>query len=189
MLKWSTSNLREYNHKPLAFDETLALKKELMERDPELIDLDEVRVQGEVLYSRGDFVVTGELNTQATLPSTRSLTPTTVPVHFEFKEIYLSDPDHAEDYEDDDLLIPLDSEWLDLMPAVKDNVLLALPLRVLTPEEQSASELPSGDNWTLMSEDDLEEAKPAPEERPNNPFASLKGLFPDDGKDDQDKQD
>lgn len=186
MLKWSISNLREYSHKPLTFDETLTLKKELMERDADILDLEQVRVQGQVLYSRGDFVVRGVLNTKATLPSTRSLTPTTVPVHFEFKEIYLSDPDHAEDYEDDDLLFPLESEWLDLMPAVKDNVLLALPLQVLTPEERAATELPSGDNWNLLTEDDLEEEKPKPEERPNNPFAGLKGMFPDD--DDKDKR-
>lgn len=184
MLNWSLATLKQYLHKPLEFDETVDVKKELMERNPDLLDLSPVRVQGTILYSRGDYAVNATLTATATLPSTRSLVPVTVPMTFEFTETYLSDPDHAEEYELEDLLIPLTSDWLDLMPAVKDNVLLALPLRVLTSEEENATELPSGANWSLMTE---EEAAPLPpEERPDNPFAGLKDLFP--GEDDATKE-
>ena len=71
------------------------------------------------------------------------------------------------------------------MPAVKDNILLGLPLRVLSPEEEAATELPSGKDWALISE---EEAAPLPpEERADNPFAGLKNLFPENG-DEEDKK-
>lgn len=178
MLNWSLATLKQYMHKPLVFDETVDVKKALMARNPDLLDLSPVRVQGTVLYSRGDYAVNATLEATATLPSTRSLVPVDVPITFEFTETYLSDASHAEEYEADELLIPLTSDWLDLMPAVADNVLLALPLRVLTPEEATATELPSGENWSLITE---EEAAPLPpEERPDNPFAGLKGLFPEE---------
>ncbi len=186
MLNWSTSNLTQYNHEPFTFDESVNVKKELMERNPDIIDMSPVRAQGTILYTRGDFTVSGVVTADVTLPSTRSLVPVTVPVRFEFTETYLSRADHADQYEEDDLLIALTDDRLDLMPAVKDNVLLGLPLRVLTPEEESATELPHGNEWALISE---EEAAPlAPEERADNPFANLQGLFTEDEDDQTDKK-
>ncbi|WP_125570606.1 YceD family protein [Lacticaseibacillus songhuajiangensis] len=186
MLNWSINTLKQYAHHPLEFDETVDIKKELMERNPDIIDMSRVRAQGTILYVRGDFAVHAKLTAQVTLPSTRSLVPVEVPIDFDFAEIYLGAPDHAEEYEDDELLIPLKSEWLDLLPAVKDNLLLALPLRVLSPEERNAQTLPSGDDWSLITE---EEAKPLPpEERADNPFAGLKGMFGDDDDSTGDKK-
>lgn len=181
MLNWSTTNLTQYNHEAFTFDEEVDVKKELMERNPDIITMGQVRAQGSILYSRGDFTVNGRVSAAVTLPSTRSLTPVEVPVHFEFTETYLTRADHADQYEDDDLLILLKDDRLDLMPAVKDNVLLGLPLRVLTPAEEAATELPHGDNWALISE---EEAAPLPpEERADNPFAGLQGLFDENNAD------
>lgn len=178
MLNWSINTLKQYAHHPLEFDETVDIKKELMERNPDILDMSRVRAQGTILFSRGDFAVHGKLTAEVTLPSTRSLVPVTVPIDFDFDEIYLGSADHAEEYEDDELLIPLTSDWLDLLPAVKDNLLLALPLRVLSAAEREADELPSGANWSLITE---EEAKPLPpEERADNPFAGLQGMFGDD---------
>lgn len=185
MLNWSTSNLTQYNHEAFTFDEEVDVKKELMERNPDILDMGKVRAQGTILYSRGDFTVIGKVMADVTLPSTRSLVPVTVPVQFEFSETYLTRPDHADQYEDDDLLIVLKDDRLDLMPAVKDNVLLGIPLRVLTPEEEAATELPHGNEWALISE---EEAAPLPpEERQDNPFAGLKNLFAENDTEDDKK--
>lgn len=184
MLNWSISNLTQYNHEPFTFDEEVDVKKELMDRNPDIIDMGRVRAHGNILYSRGDFTVNGVVSANVTLPSTRSLVPVEVPVHFEFTETYLTRADHVDQYEEDALLILLKDDRLDLMPAVKDNLLLGLPLRVLTPEEAEATELPHGDDWALISE---EEATPLPpEERKDNPFAGLKNLFPENG-DEEDK--
>lgn len=185
MLNWSITTLKQYNHKPLTFDDTVDVKAELMERNPDIIDMTPVHATGTILFSRGDYTVDGDLKAEVTLPSTRSLVPVQVSIDFHFTETYLADESHSDQYEEDDVLIPLTSDWLDLMPAVKDNLLLSLPLRVLTKEEENAVTLPSGDDWTLMTE---EEAAPVPpEERPNNPFAGLQGMFDDKG-DDSDKQ-
>jgi uncharacterized protein len=185
MLNWSINTLKQYAHHPLEFDETVDVKKELMERNPDIIDMGRVRVQGTILYARGDFAVHANLQAEVTLPSTRSLVPVAVPIDFDFAEIYLGAEEHAEEYEEDELLIPLKSEWLDLMPAVKDNLLLALPLRILSQAERDAATLPSGADWSLITE---EEAKPLPpEERADNPFAGLKGMF--DADSDQDSGD
>ena len=185
MLNWSITTLKTYTQKQLNYTQTLYVKAWHNGWNPDIIDMSDVHVTGTILFSRGDYTVDGDLTADVTLPSTRSLVPVTVPVDFHFNETYLADETHSDQYEEDDVLIPLTSDWLDLMPAVKDNLLLALPLRVLTQEEENAVDLPSGADWSLITE---EEAAPLPpEEQPNNPFKGLQGMFDDKG-DSSDKQ-
>ncbi|KRM88300.1 DUF177 domain-containing protein [Lacticaseibacillus thailandensis] len=186
MLNWSTSTLTQYQDEPLKFKETVDIKQDLMSRNADILDLAAVLVDGYVFYSRGDFAVNVTITTTVTLPSTRSLTPVQVPLHFTYDEVYLTNPAHADQYDEDDLVLPLAADHLDLLPSVGDNLLLALPSRVLTAEEQHATTLPSGDGWGLITDEEYAKQQQAAKEA-RSPFAKLAGMF-DDSDDDANKK-
>ncbi|RXT29589.1 metal-binding protein [Lacticaseibacillus chiayiensis] len=181
MLKWTIQELMKHDEQPLHFSTTLDVKADLQDRDPEILDVSPIQVSGDVLYDRGDFLVSVNLTGTLVVPSTRSLKPVTMPQNFTFSEIYLTDEGHADQYEDGEILMPLEESELNLLPAVEDHLLLSIPMQVLTPEEVATGDMPAGDEWEVLAEDEykkrIEEGKKA-----DNPFAKLKGMFPDQDK-------
>ncbi|KRM72861.1 YceD family protein [Lacticaseibacillus brantae] len=180
MLNWPVLELMKYKDTPLHFNETLDLKKDLMTRDPEIMDVTPIKVDGYIAYDKGDFVVSATLNGSMIVPSTRSLTPVTLPTNLSFSEIYLGDPAHADQYEDGELLIELEGDRLDLVPAIEDHILLSIPMQILTPEEAQTGTMPAGEDWNVISEDEYAQTHDEADERPNAEFEKLKDLFKDD---------
>ena len=50
-------------------------------------------------------------------------------------------------------IILLDKPTIDLDESVEDNILLSIPIQVLTEEEQNSQEMPSGNDWEVISEE------------------------------------
>ena len=179
MLKWTLSELAKYRSTPLHFQETLDLKQHLVERDPEIQDVTPIAVDGYISFDDGDLLASVTLKGAVVIPSTRSLKPVDWPLNFTFSEVYITDPTHEEKYEEGQLVLELDGDTLDIQAAIEDHILLSIPMQVLTPEEEEAGEMPKGEDWTVMGEDDYVQTKTA-DEQPNPAFEKLKGLFPDD---------
>ena len=76
----------------------------------------------------------------------------------------------------DDLVLPIENEEINLAESVADNILLHIPLKVLTAEEEASDSMPSGNDWQVMTEEEYQKSKQAQKEK-NSPFASLQGLF------------
>ncbi|WP_461226437.1 YceD family protein [Lacticaseibacillus suihuaensis] len=178
MLKWSLVDLMKHRAAPLAFAETLALEQELTSRDPEILSVSPIHVSGTVRFTEGDFIATVAVAGKLVVPSTRSLKPVDWPLDFTFSEVYVSETSDREKYDDGQLLIDLDGDELDLMPAITDHILLAIPMQVLTPGEAADGEMPAGEDWAVVSEDDF--AATHADAKPNPAFAKLQGLFDDD---------
>ena len=73
----------------------------------------------------------------------------------------------------------IEDGFIDLEESVIDNILLGIPMQVLSEEEQASAEMPSGNHWSVLTEeqyDVLQDEK----KKANNPFASLGGLFDDE---------
>ncbi|MEG7364922.1 YceD family protein [Aerococcus tenax] len=63
--------------------------------------------------------------------------------------------------------------------AIVDNIITHIPLKRLTPDELEATELPSGDDWNLMTEASFQnDEKKSDQIDPR--FAKLKDLLSDD---------
>lgn len=187
MLNWAIAELMKYKETPLHFTETVDVKADLIKRDPEIMDVSSINVDGYISFDKGDYLVSVTLAGSITVPSTRSLKPVELPMNFTFSEIYLSDPDHADQYEDGELLIELTGDRLDLVSAVEDHLLLNIPMQVLTPEEAADDEMPSGTDWEVMTESDYQATQEEQAEQPNAAFAKLKDLFNDDDAPEDDK--
>jgi uncharacterized protein len=179
-MKWSLLELRKYQDMPQTFEETLTLKNELMARDNQIIDLAPVKVQGMVTVSKKEYILHYTVNTVITLPSTRSLEPVELPLEFSVNEVFMT----PEQYQQRDELLPeeeiliLETQTLDLDDSVADNILLEIPMQVLTEAEQESNDLPSGDDWLVISEDDFQHQQESQEQTTIDPrLAKLSALF------------
>ena len=154
-MKWSIQELQKKKEKQCSFDETVDLKKELMERDSSIIDVSPIHVTGQLLIEEHDYLVLAHVSCEVTLPSTRSLQPVKLSLAFDFDEMYMTpkqDENRPESLQDELVLI-LEKDTIDLYKAVADNILLNFPLQVLTEEEQDSEVMPSGNGWEVISEE------------------------------------
>ena len=84
---------------------------------------------------------------------------------------------------DEEVLI-LDTQTLDLEASIIDNLLLAIPLQVLSEEERQSEDLPSGNDWQVISEDEYLSQKQAESESQIDPrLAKLSALLDSEDED------
>ncbi|MFD1419507.1 YceD family protein [Lactiplantibacillus songbeiensis] len=178
-MKWSLSQLKSYRDEPLQFDEALDLKHSLMTRYPEIIDVQATQVKGILSYDQGNVLISAKVKASLTLPSTRSLTPVVVPLVFQMDEYYVPQGTDLKRFDKEDTVIMLpEDDILNFDVAVEDNILIHIPMQILSEAEQNGEAMPAGKGWEVISEDDL--AKQAEEHKTVDPrLAKLKNLFPD----------
>ncbi|AOA01609.1 MAG: YceD family protein [Carnobacterium sp.] len=186
-MKWSLIELQKYRNEPLLFSETVELKKSLMERDSEILDVSPIKIDGTLIVEKEEVIAHLVISLGLTMPSARSLKPVLVPMLIEANEIYV--PKNVTDFaanEREETVIYLDKDLIDLTEAVEDTILLNLPLQVFTPEEEAEDDMPSGNGWEVVSEEEyvmrLEEQK---SQSVDPRFAGLADLFSDNTDNDQ----
>ena len=67
-----------------------------------------------------------------------------------------------EEERDEEILV-LDNDTIDLTDSIEDNILLAIPMLVFSEEELQATELPKGNDWEVVSEEDYLQKKESAE--------------------------
>ena len=172
-----TQEIRK-NPEGLAFDQELDLLKELQKRNPEILDLKDVTATGRVAYDTGLYVLDYQLTYTIVLASSRSMEPVELQESYPVTEVFAEDVQSEADIEalEEDLILPIEGGRIDLSESVADNILLNIPLKVLTPEEESGQGFIEGNDWKIMTEEEYQEAQALKKEE-NSPFAGLQGLF------------
>lgn len=160
------------------FAETLAIKEELMARNPEILDVAEVQAKGNISYENGLYLLTYTLSYQLTLPSSRSMQAVNVADSYIVTEAFVEETDTAtlQELVEDDLVLMIEGNQIDLRESVIDNILLNIPLRVLTPKEEAEDVLPSGKNWKVLTQEQYQQEQ-AEKRREASPFSALSELF------------
>ena len=173
-------NLLDVKKKPegIAFEEQLDLKEELQDRNSEILDLKDILAKGQLIYENGLYLLEYQLSYVLVLPSSRSMKPVELRHSYEVVEVFVSAEEllAKQDLVDEDLVLVLDGTTLSLSESVADNIILNIPLKVLTAQEETNDEMPSGQSWSVLTESqykDLQEEKKAE----SSPFASLSKLF------------
>ena len=172
-----TQEIRK-NPEGLAFDQELYLLKDLQKRNPEILDLKNVTATGRVAYDTGLYVLDYQLNYTIVLASSRSMEPVELQESYPVTEVFAEDVQSDADIEalEEDLILPIEGGKIDLSESVGDNILLNIPLKVLTPEEEAGQGFIEGNDWKIMTEEEYQEAQALKKEE-NSPFAGLQGLF------------
>ncbi|MGT2926056.1 DUF177 domain-containing protein [Streptococcus cuniculipharyngis] len=162
----------------LSFEKSLDVTASLQERQPDVLAVRDLLVKGQVSYEDGLYHLVYDLSYVITLPSSRSLEPVDLAEQLTVDEVFIegSQAMTKQDLVEENLVLIVEGDSLDLTESVIDNILLNIPLKVLTAEESQASDLPSGSDWAVLTEDQYQNLKEQ-EKEANNPFAALDGLF------------
>ncbi|MHC9532486.1 YceD family protein [Dellaglioa sp. L3N] len=182
-MKWSLVELKKQSDEPLQVDEMLNLSEGLMSRNKTITSVSEVHVTGILSADQQDVI--GHFNVSLTveMPSTRSLESVDVPLNFSVDEFYVGYRDKAlERFDKNDVVIVLEEDMLNLNSVIEDNVLLQIPMQILTDDERKAEELPTGDDWEVLTEDKLVQVR---KEKVDPRFASLQNFFDNDGSEEE----
>lgn len=166
------------NPEGLHFERSLDIKEQLLERDNTIIDIENLMARGLVTFDDGLYLLNYHVSYDLTLPSSRSMAPVTVSESYDVSEVFIAAADVADkaDLVDEHLVLILEDDKIDLSESILDNILLNIPLKVLTEEEKRSDAMPEGEAWTVLTQEQYEAMKKE-EKQENNPFASLSGLF------------
>ncbi|MDG4516189.1 YceD family protein [Streptococcus suis] len=165
----------------ISFDKTLDLQEELQARNGEVLGLSPVQVTGNIRFESGFFFLDYQMTYDITLASSRSLQPVVLHEVQNVNELFVANEAvlKEQDLIDEDMVLVVEDDYIVLDESVADNILLTIPIKVLTPEEEAGQELPSGQAWALMTEEDFQQ-KAQEKKEANSPFAQLQGLFGDE---------
>jgi uncharacterized protein len=115
-----------------------------------------VSLQG--LASAQGETITCQMTIKGTmiLPCARTLVDVPYPFEVETVEFFSINPYYT--VEDESEIHPISGEVLDLLPFIKENVLLEIPFRVFADtEEIQANALSAGNGWSVVSEETKED--------------------------------
>lgn len=165
----------------ISFDKTLDLQEELQRRNREILGLSPVQVNGNIRFESGFFFLDYRMTYNITLASSRSLEPVVLDKVQQVNEIFVANEAilKQQDLIDEDMVLVVEEDRIVLEESVADNILLNIPIKVLTPEEEAGTDLPSGRSWVLMTEETFHQ-KTQEKKEANSPFAQLQGLFEDE---------
>lgn len=178
-MKFSVQELLKHIQEPIEISETLDVKKDLQARYPEILDITPVVVSGLLIPSKSDTVAHLQIQATLTLPSSRSLEPVELAMDFTIDEVYLT---HAQAQMTDTLtdeVIIVEGQTIDLVEAVEDYLLLAIPTQILTPEEIAGKNLLKGEFWEVLTEDEYEIRQAEKDQQIDPRLAKLKNLLED----------
>ena len=158
----------------LAFDQAFDLAAELKERNAEILDVKDIQAQGKVQYEEGLYFLDYDLSYTITLDSSRSMEPVDLQEAYLVNEIFADGQRERgqQDLIEEDLVLPIEGDEINLAESVADNILLHIPLQVLTAEEAAGAAMPAGRDWQVLSEEDYQKSQEQKKEE-NSPFAGL----------------
>lgn len=144
MLKWTLGQLEQHKDTGLSFEETVEVS-ELKERDKEIREISPVRVAGYAVFE-GEKKISFplEISGNMVLPSSKTLEDVNYAFHLHTLEVFRLDSSI-----DDEDLHDVEGETVDLLPYVKEAILVEKPIRVVGDNEQPLS---SGEGWEVVSE-------------------------------------
>lgn len=146
----------------LSFDNVLDVKETLLKRNSEILDIENVRAVGSVSYDKGLYILNYQLTYTITLASSRSLEPVALEENQFISELFMEADwvqDTSELGEEEEFIILIEDDRIHLEESVIDNILLSIPIRVLTKDEEKSDQLPSGNDWNVMTETQYEQMK------------------------------
>ncbi|OJG74530.1 hypothetical protein RV12_GL002587 [Enterococcus quebecensis] len=179
-MKWSLLELNKYKDKPCEFSETLDLKASLMKRDDLILDVSPAKATGILTVGKEEYLLHYRIDVIVTVPSSRSLTPVPLAMTIDVDEVFMTHEQYQSKDErmPDEEIILLEKPTIDLDESVEDNILLSIPIQVLSEEEQMSHDMPKGNDWEVLSEEAyLQKRQEEAQETMDPRLAKLSELF------------
>jgi len=145
-LKWSVHELFKLQAKGLTIDENVELN-ELVQSHPDLLKLSPIHVIGKADISSEKVTFHLQLSGVMTLPCARTLEDVEYPFQIQSKETFLL---QSEEFDMDENTHQVQGEMVDLIPVIRELVLLEIPLQVFS--DHAAPQ--EGKDWKIVTEEE-----------------------------------
>ena len=150
-MKFSLQKLKAVGSEPLQFDGQVDID-EIEELNNDVRRIEPVHVKGHASMQGNEVIFQFVVKGTMILPCARTLADVEYPFHVDAVEVFSTSPYYQE--EDESEVHPVHGEILDLTPYIKENVLLEVPFRVFSEDQEvQQNALTEGEGWELVSEE------------------------------------
>lgn len=155
-MKWSVRQLLANREQGLRIDTSLDVS-DITEIDKEIRQIAPVKVVGNGHVTTKAITFHLTIEGEMILPCARTLNDVKYPFSIEATEIFKLKDDGTFDEEDEDVH-ELKGQIVDLIPYVKERILLEKPLRVISDEVEETLAPQSGTDWKFVIEDEQKDS-------------------------------
>lgn len=151
-LKWSVPDLLEHQRNGLTIDTTVSIEG-LQDRDEEIRGTSPVHVTGYVDFNRNTVTFFLTISGKLTLPDALTLEDVDYPFHIQTSEMFRlnSQVPLPDDVDEDFEVHDVEANTIDLLPFIKEAILVEKPIRVVSEEGENRPS-PNGNGWELVTE-------------------------------------
>lgn len=154
-LKWNVSELNKLRSTGLSFDETVDVNV-IKKMNDEVREVSPVQVKGRADFGSNKVTFDLSIKGKMILPCSRTLVDVEFPFDIQSKETFVLTPQEYED-QDEDLHEP-EGDVIDLMPYIRENILVEIPMQIFSEDENAEGKAPqSGDGWEVITEEEKKE--------------------------------
>ncbi|WP_449539906.1 YceD family protein [Ferdinandcohnia sp. Marseille-Q9671] len=153
-MKWSINQLNQLARKGLLIDDVVDVS-ELKDIEKSIRDISPVHVtgRGDLSSTKITFHVT--ISGSMILPCSRTLVDVTFPFEIRTTETFLLRQTSDLDFESEEDVHQVRGEVIDLLPLIKENILLEIPIQIFCDDSNSEDAAPqSGKDWEVITEED-----------------------------------
>ncbi|MDQ0299027.1 uncharacterized protein J2S78_001447 [Salibacterium salarium] len=157
-MRWSIQQLLAKNETGFDIDDSVDVS-DLTERDREIRDISSVKVTGHAAFTGETITFHLRLEGSMILPCSRTLADVNFPFDVQMLESFRLDGNPVD--EEEIQLHEPENGYVDLLPYIKENILVELPIQVFAEDigEDEAPAPQSGKNWEVITEDNVKEKK------------------------------
>ncbi|WP_181348929.1 DUF177 domain-containing protein [Thalassobacillus sp. CUG 92003] len=150
-MKFPLQRLIQAGQEPYEFEDDVDVQ-ELEDMNNDIRRIEPVHINGQATMHGEEITFHYSITGTMILPCARTLVDVTYPFSMDVVDVFSTSPYYTA--EDDSEVHPVDGEVLDLKPYIKENVLLEVPIRVFSGDEQAYEQTPDeGEGWQVMDEE------------------------------------
>lgn len=153
-MKFAIGELRKRaTDEPYYFNEVVDLT-ELEQLNNDIRKIKSVTVKGYCIYKSGEFIFSLNIKGNLILPCARTLVDVPYFIDIQTTEIFTTSEQLTKEDEENDIH-PIRGEVLDLLPVIKENIILDLPYRIFANDKTIENEaILEGNGWKIVTEED-----------------------------------
>lgn len=159
----------------MEIDERIDISEVLKKRDPQIRYASPIHVTGEgnITSEKVTFQlhVTGNL----ILPCSRTLVDVEFPIDIESTETFLLKP--SEFIGEDEEVHQTIDDVVDLVPVITEILILEIPIQVFSENAKDDQNLPAGNDWVVLTEDQVKQDEEKAEKKVDPRLAGLANFF------------
>jgi uncharacterized protein len=153
-VKWTIHQLHQLQNKGLTIDETIDVS-DLKQVDKSIRDVSPVHIEGRADLSSTKFTFHLSIKGTMVLPCSRTLVDVLYPFEIHTTETFLL---NDYDYTTDEDPHVVQGEIIDLLPIVKELILLEVPMQIFSKDENVEGAAPqSGKDWEVITEEQVKD--------------------------------